>query len=87
MAFPLIISPVIFPWYLLPLMALLALRPNVFMIVWSLSIPLLYEAIGQFTCCNNWAPADWPIHIIGLSLIASIVISIALKIYRHKHRA
>ena len=73
MAFPLMISPVIFPWYLLPLMALLALRPNLLVIAWSLSIPLLYEVLGQFACCDNWAPADWPIHIIGLSLIVAAI--------------
>jgi len=76
MALPLIVSPVIFPWYLLPLMVLLALRPNSLLIVWSLSIPLLYEVLGQFACCANWSPSEWPIHIIGISLLVSAAMSI-----------
>jgi len=83
MAVPLIISPVIFPWYLLPLMAVLALRPNLPLIVWSLFIPTLYEVLGQFACCQNWAPADWPIHIIGLSLLVALGISL-LRLRRYK---
>ncbi len=73
MAVPLIISPVIFPWYLLPLMAIVALRPNLPLIVWSLAIPTLYEVLSQFTCCQNWQPENWPIHLIGISLILAML--------------
>ncbi len=77
MAIPLIVSPVIFPWYLLPLLAILALRPNLPLIVWSLAIPTLYEVLSQFVCCQNWAPANWPIHLIGISLVIALSISLA----------
>ena len=80
MAIPLLVSPVIFPWYLLPILCLLALRPNLLIILWSLSIPLLYEVLGQFACCNVWAPATWPIHIIGIGLILAIFISVTSRI-------
>lgn len=77
LAIPLLVSPVIFPWYIVPIMALLALRPNLLMISWSLSIPLLYQVLGQFICCGVWAPANWPVHIIGLSVLVSLMIMFA----------
>jgi len=78
MAIPLIISPVIFPWYLLPLLAIFALRPSLPLIIWSLAIPTLYEVLSQFVCCQNWAPANWPIHLIGISLIFALSLSLIL---------
>ncbi len=77
LAIPLLVSPVIFPWYIVPIMALLALRPNLLMILWSLSIPLLYQVLGQFICCGVWEPANWPVHVIGLSILGSLVIMLA----------
>ncbi len=82
MALPLLVSPVVFPWYLLPIICLLALRPNLLIILWSLSIPLLYEVLGQFACCNVWAPATWPIHTIGISLMLAIFISLIARVIK-----
>jgi len=76
MALPLMVTPVIFPWYLLPIMVLLALRPNLLVILWSLTIPLLYQVLNQFLCCGDWAPAEWPTHLIGICLIASAAIAL-----------
>jgi len=70
MAVPLLVSPVIFPWYLLPLATLAALQPSVFVIAWMISLPLLYEVLNQFLCCQQWDPATWPVHGIGITLIA-----------------
>lgn len=84
MALPLLVSPVIFPWYLLPIVCLLALRPNLLIILWSLSIPLLYEVLGQFACCNVWAPATWPIHTIGIGLILAIFISLIGRVFKYR---
>jgi len=70
MAVPLLVSPVIFPWYLLPLATLAALQPSVFVIAWMISLPLLYDVLNQFLCCQQWDPATWPVHGIGITLIA-----------------
>ena len=79
MAIPLLVSPVIFPWYLLPLLVLLALRPNLPLIVWSISMPFLYEVLSQFLCCQHWAPADWPVHLIGFSFILAVLFTLVVK--------
>jgi hypothetical protein len=72
-ALPLILSPVVFPWYLMPLVPLLTLYPNRYLIFWTLLTPLTYEVIGQFTCCQIWQPALWPVWLIGLLQFATII--------------
>jgi hypothetical protein len=64
-AIPLIVSPVVFPWYLMALVPLFALRPNIYLLAWLLIMPLTYEVIGQFLCCQVWQPAIWPIILLG----------------------
>ncbi len=66
LALPLILSPVLFPWYLLPLIPLLALRPNIFLLAWSLLLPLTYEVLGDFLCCQQWQPAHWPSALLAV---------------------
>ncbi|MBM7073928.1 hypothetical protein JQC92_18130 [Shewanella sp. 202IG2-18] len=73
LAIPLMLSPVLFPWYLMPLIPLLALRPNIYLITWTLLMPLTYEVISDFLCCQQWMPAQWPVIFIGvLYLITTI---------------
>ena len=79
---PLMLTPVIFPWYLLPLIVLIALKPNAFLLVWTLTIPLLYEVLSQFACCQHWAPADWPIHVIGVGWLLALLFDIAIYYWR-----
>jgi alpha-1,6-mannosyltransferase len=73
LAIPLLISPVIFPWYLMPLIPLLALAPNVPVLIWSIALPTLYEVLGQFVCCQHWSPAAWPTYFIGVVYLAGAV--------------
>lgn len=73
MALPLLMSPVVFPWYLMPLMPLLALAPRLWLLVWVLLLPFSYEVLNQFVCCNQWQPAQWPLVLIGTGLCASIL--------------
>lgn len=72
-ALPLILSPVTFPWYLMPLIPLTALYPNRYLIVWMLLMPLTYEVINQFICCHVWQPAQWPVWTIGLLQLAALI--------------
>jgi len=72
-ALPLIISPVVFPWYLMPLVPLLALYPNRYLLAWTLVVPLGYEVLNQYWCCGHWLPAQWPILIIGLVQVSALL--------------
>jgi alpha-1,6-mannosyltransferase len=65
-ALPLILSPVVFPWYLMPLVPLLALQPNRYLLGWTLLMPLTYEVLNSFRCCQLWVPALWPVILLVL---------------------
>lgn len=81
-ALPLLLSPVVFPWYLMPLVPLLTLYPNRYFIIWILLMPLTYEVIGQFSCCHIWAPASWPVWLVGLLQLTALL---ALLHYCYKN--
>lgn len=80
-AMPLIVSPVTFPWYLMPLVPLAALYPNRYLISWILVMPITYEVIGPFISDGIWQPAAWPVWSIGviqgLALIALVRYSVS----------
>lgn len=66
---PLITGPVVYPWYLLPLIPMLAIFPNNVLLVWTILQPLTYEVLSAFNCCRIWAPEIWPLSVIYGSLI------------------
>ena len=82
MAIPLLISPVIFPWYLMPLIPLLALAPNRYLVAWTLLMPLTYEVLNGFLSERLWQPADWPVWLIGIVQVLA-VIALIHYVYRH----
>ncbi|NEQ69503.1 MAG: DUF2029 domain-containing protein [Symploca sp. SIO2D2] len=73
-AIPLLLSPVVFPWYLLPLAPLFALQPNAFLAAWFVLLPFTYEVLNQFACCDNWAPQQWPVTLLAIGLAAGFSI-------------
>lgn len=69
LAAPLLVSPVVFPWYLAPLVPAVALCPSAFMLAWLGTVPLLNEAIDRFMVTGIWAPAAWPVALIGSAML------------------
>ncbi len=65
LATPLLLSPVVFSWYLLVLVPLFALRPNLFLLLWLTTVPLAYEVLNQFATTGEWSPASWPLWVIA----------------------
>ncbi|MGB0898606.1 MAG: hypothetical protein ACPGSN_05080 [Psychrobium sp.] len=82
LAVPLLISPVIFPWYLMPLVPLIALAPNRYLVAWTLLMPLTYEVLNGFLSERMWQPADWPVWLVGIVQI-SAAIALVHYIYRY----
>lgn len=81
---PLLISPVLFPWYLMPLAVLLALSPNAALIIVLSVMPLTYEVLNQFICCRIWQPAQWPIDLLACAYIFAFVSLVYWGIKRAK---
>ena len=79
LALPLIFGPVVFPWYLMPLVPLLALRPSAFLLAWTCLLPLTYEVLGLFACCQQWQPEVWPLVVIGAGFGVSVLVEASLE--------
>lgn len=67
---PLFLSPVVFPWYLMILVPILAIRPNMTLVAWVSVVPLSYVVLNQWIAVRMWEPAQWPVYAIGLVLIS-----------------
>ena len=71
LSLPLFFSPVVYSWYLAPLALLVALSPNLPLLVWLGLMPLTYEVLGKWVCCHEWNPAIWPLSLIAIGLALS----------------
>jgi hypothetical protein len=85
MSLPLILTPVIFPWYLMPLAVLAALHPKPWLLAWILLAPLSYEVLNQFLCCSIWQPATWPLIVLSAAVISAMLLNTLLIKKRHSH--
>jgi len=74
LATPLLLSPVVFPWYLIVLVPLVALRPSLFLLLWITTVPLAYEVLNGFTSTGEWSPASWPLVAIGGGWVIGLLV-------------
>ncbi len=73
---PLIASPVVYPWYLVPLASTVALAPSATALAWLSTMPLTYEVIDRADTAGVWEPSAWPLFVItivvGVAAIADL---------------
>lgn len=74
LSMPLLLSPVVFPWYLCPLVPLLALRPTATLLLWTTSVSLTYEVLDKWLSVGEWAPASWPMAVIAAGWIIGLML-------------
>lgn len=79
LALPMLLSPVVFPWYLVVLLPVLVLRPTVFGLAWLSVAPLTYEVIDRFDVDGMWSPATWPVVCIGLAWGVGLAVDLWLR--------
>ena len=72
LALLLALSPVAFPWYLLPLASVVALAPHGSLLLWLLLAPFSYEVLDAFDAHGAWAPARWPPLLVGLGWLVGL---------------
>lgn len=62
----LLVSPVVFPWYLAPLVVLLPLTRSAFLLAWVTLAPLTYEVLKGYETDGSWEPAAWPLALLAV---------------------
>ena len=82
LSIPLLLSPVLFPWYLLALMPLLALRPTITLFVAISLTPLSYIVLNRWLSEGVWEQSDGASHILLAGIILGIILDIAITVIR-----
>jgi len=76
LAIPLLLSPVLFPWYLLMLLPLWVLKPNMTLFAAITLAPLSYGVLNQWLFAGIWAPAMWPAYVLLGGILWALIFDI-----------
>ncbi|MGQ0798627.1 MAG: hypothetical protein ACT4NL_00740 [Pseudomarimonas sp.] len=68
LAAPLVVSPVLFPWYLSALVPLAALAPSASLLTALSLVPASYEVLDGFNAGSGWHPANWPLWLLAAGM-------------------
>ena len=74
LAWGLATSPVLFPWYALSVLPLMAVAPSGILLGWTSALPFTYEVIDAFDLSEVWAPSIWPQIVLVLCAGLGVVI-------------
>jgi len=73
-AIPLLLSPVVFPWYLLALIPFLALSQSRFLLMWTTAAPLHYIVLNRWVSEKIWEPEIWPFWAVAFAWLIGIIL-------------
>jgi len=72
LSIPLLLSPVLFPWYLLILIPILALKPNMTLLLALFLAPLSYVVLDRWLSEGIWQQPHWPAWVLLFGLLAGL---------------
>ncbi len=86
---PVFFSPVVYPWYFLPLSFCLPFFPSFFIFFWMSFSVLTYEVMDHFDLTGVWKPQLWPLLVQSSVGMLGLILDCILfkKIYLLKARA
>ena len=84
---PLLLSPVLFPWYLLALVPFLALRPSYALLAAVTLAPLSYVVLNKWLSDGVWEPSAWPAQILLLGLFLGLFFDFARPLEKSRASA
>ena len=86
LATPLFLTPILFPWYLMVFVPLLALRPNATLIITLAIAPLSYGVLNDWLSQGLWRPEKWPNTILLAGIFLGLIIDVVLR-FGNKNQA
>ena len=75
---PLLLSPVLFPWYLLALIPFLGMRPSVTVFLAVTLVPLNYAVLNKWLSQGVWDQPSWPSILLGAAIVIGLFLDIRL---------
>jgi len=80
---PLLLSRVVFPWYLLVLLPVVQVTGYFTLVGWLLVLPFTYEVLDQFDLASSWQPATWPLGLVVGAWLTGLTIDLVLHARRN----
>ena len=73
----LLLNPTLYPWYAQSLVGPMALAwrrgPSLWAVAALLALPTSYEVVDAYQAEGRWAPALWPILLLGVMVSAGLI--------------
>ena len=73
---PLLLSPVLFPWYVLAFVPFLALRPSVTIFLVVSFVPVNYVVLNKWLAQGVWDQPSWPSSLLAGLIIIGVILDI-----------
>lgn len=80
----LLTSPVLYPWYGVPLAVTTALAPSAWAISLLAVLPVSYEVIDAYARSGVWSPAPWVVDVIAAAALGGLALDLALTLRRRR---
>lgn len=85
LAVPLLLSPVLFPWYLMSLVIFLALKPSFMLLIALTLAPLSYIVLNKWLSENIWQQEAWPAQALLIGIIIGLALDFAVRKKPQRH--
>jgi hypothetical protein len=73
----LVVSPVLYPWYGMPLAGAVVFAPSAWALGALAALPLSYEVLDGYQARGVWTPHRWPMHTITVVFFAGLALDLA----------
>ncbi len=87
LSIPLLLSPVLFPWYLLAFIPLFALRPSFVLFAAITLAPLSYIVLNRWLSEGVWEQSTVPDYILLMGIIAGLFLDLLMERAKRQNRS
>lgn len=74
----LLTSPVLYPWYGVPLASTAAFAPRRWVLALLAVLPVSYEVLDLYQRTGQWLPSRWPVGLIAVAFVAGFALDVAV---------
>ncbi len=78
LSIPLLLSPVLFPWYLVSLIPFLSLKPNATIFLAVTCVPFNYIVLNKWLADGIWEQPSWPAILFAIVICAGLLFDLTL---------
>ena len=70
------VSPVLYPWYAMPLAVTAGFAPSAWALALGAVAPVSYEVLDAWQRDGQWAPARYPVALIAAAVAVGVAVDV-----------